>query len=233
MYCSECGKENDEGRKFCSRCGNALKNQGGERVNTTETNPETGNYTPQTKIGGGFNPVPYLITAVVIVFIISAAAVTVSLLSRPGGNPPETFAYDGEGETEEITENEETEVLTEEKTEAVAEAQTEEQTEAQTQAAAVQTETEIGPPTLSNFPADDSSSEYYAVREYASELMENFYGYAWVQTTNNHDSSYVADFCFDDSPIYTMLGYEYWQERPNVQFKRIYDVTIYDAMSFS
>lgn len=78
----------------------------------------------------------------------------------------------------------------------------------------------------------ENADEYYADEdEYYSEheiqdLMNTFYSYAWVNATNNHDSSYVADYTVDGSPAYQMLGLEYWQERPTLRFDSIYDVNV-------
>lgn len=74
-----------------------------------------------------------------------------------------------------------------------------------------------------NEPIYDSS--YYEDYE-IQDLMSEFYSYAWVNSTNNHDSSYVAAYTVEGSPAYQMFGLDYWQERPTLRFDGIYDVNV-------
>ncbi|MCD7778219.1 MAG: hypothetical protein LUH47_06935, partial [Clostridiales bacterium] len=164
-------------------------------------------------------PVPYLITAVIIVFIISAAAVAVSLMSEPedeGYTSTAAEQRNGNMYTEEITEPE---------TEAVTEAEQEVQPPDEEIPPAV-SEPEIEPPSKV-YGFDDSYSGYLFVEDLAYDLINPFYSYAWVQTTNNHDSSYINKLSLSGSPVRYTLGEEYWQERPTKSFNRIYNVQIH------
>ncbi|MCC8097784.1 MAG: zinc-ribbon domain-containing protein [Eubacterium sp.] len=211
MFCPNCGKNVDNDKNFCPACGKKLRKQG----NSAEISERK----PGAK--GGFNSAPYLIAAVVIVFIISASAffVTFSLISKPNDN-----AYISSVENE--MKISEIETALEPETEAVTETEVQPATEEVPPAAA---EPEIEPPSkyTTENAFDDSYGVYLFVEELAYDLINPFYSYAWVQTTNNHDSSYVDRFSLDGSPVRYTLGQEYWQERPTKSFKRIYDVQIH------
>ncbi|MCD7778220.1 MAG: zinc ribbon domain-containing protein [Clostridiales bacterium] len=184
MFCPKCGKKVSDDKNFCPGCGNDLR----EVISRAE----------KEKDENGFNPVPYLVTAVVIVLIISAAFVTINFADSRKGKTDTQTAGDTGSEAEQTAETQQTDL------------------------------SEVGPPT-SDKEVDDMAGEFEETEKYAYDLVNPFYSYAFVETVNNHDSSYAAKFSVENSPVYNALGLEFWQNRPAVSFRRIYDVKVHDV----
>ncbi len=148
------------------------------------------------------NPVPYLITIVAIVLILAVAYVVVQL------NNNKSDANDSNSAPANEITTEKEEVATEAKAdEAVAADADEPEPEPEEEAA-------------------DADIDMGEINTYISNFLEDFYSYGWVYTTNNHDSSYVAQYTVPGSNAYKIFGQDYWQERPDVVFNRIYDINV-------
>lgn len=45
-------------------------------------------------------------------------------------------------------------------------------------------------------------------------------------STNNHDPYYIGEYSIYGSPVYELLGVDYWQENMGVTFDSIYDIEV-------
>lgn len=226
MACPKCNKYLEEGKLFCPSCGMKFEqnipsfenNDNNLNTEFQQTTPIFNNTDSNTRTNVEQNqpvlnrppsqrsPIPYLITIVVVTLIISVAYVLANS-NRSNNNMPADDQQSTETTTETTTSSDN------KTTEADVVVDVEVTTE----------KPEVTPVPKRSYvePEPDPEPEIYSV-------MNDLYTYGWVMATNNHDSSYVAPYTVPGSPIYSMLGLRYWQERPNVEFEYISNLKIYN-----
>ncbi len=208
MRCPKCGNEVNEGMLFCTKCGARLSNNNIDY----EGNPLP-HRSRQSSSKQSYTPIYIAVSITVVGFLMCIAIVLAS-----SSNNNKEVVYDDETtttvetETEPVTQVEivtQVEVVTEVVTVPVA-----------TPAPAAQAVTP--PPTQQNNYTDEIYS-----------LISGAYSIGWVQATNTHNASYLLPYTTADTQAYSILGAQYWQQKPNVSFNYINNVQIYNIVQLS